>query len=62
MQTRYLYGNTKKTWMIIFLFKEFMSFFNKSIPHGMSLNKQHLLILDGHGNHVTLKAIEHGFF
>jgi hypothetical protein len=45
----------KKTWVIIFLFKEFQSFFNKSIPSGMSLNNQHLLILDGHGNHVTLE-------
>jgi hypothetical protein len=45
--------------MIIFLFKEFMFFFNKSIPGGMSFNKQHFLILNGHGSHVTLKAIEH---
>jgi len=39
--------------MTIFLFKKLLSFFNKSIPSGMSLNNQHLLILDGHGNHVT---------
>jgi hypothetical protein len=44
--------------MIIFMFKEFMSFFNKSIRSGVSFNNQNLLILDGHGNHVTLEAIE----
>ncbi len=49
----------KRTWMITFLFKEFLSFFNKLVPSGVSLNNQHLLILDGHGNHVTLKVIEH---
>jgi hypothetical protein len=54
-----LYGNAKKTWIIIFLFKEFMFFFNKSIPGGVSFNKKHLLILNGHGSHVTLKTIEH---
>jgi hypothetical protein len=48
--------------MIIFLFKEFLSFFNKSIPSGTSLNKQHLLVLNGHGSHVMLEAIEHVIF
>jgi len=47
----------KKKWMIIFLFKKIMSFFNKLVPARMSLGNQHLLILDGHGNHVTLKVI-----
>ncbi len=28
----------KRTWMITFLFKEFISFFNKLIPGGMSLS------------------------
>jgi len=28
----------KKTWMITFLFKEFLYFFNKSIPGGMFFN------------------------
>jgi hypothetical protein len=27
--------------------------------HGMSLTYRHFLVLDGHGNHVTLKTIEH---
>jgi len=44
--------------MTTFLFKKLLSFFDKSIPSGMSLNNQHLLILDGHGNHVTLEVIE----
>jgi hypothetical protein len=44
--------------MIPFMFKESMVFFNKSIPSGVSFNNWHLLILDGHGNHVTLEAIE----
>jgi hypothetical protein len=47
----------KRTWMTTFLFKEFLSFFNKLGPGGMPLNNQHLLILNGHGSHVTLKAI-----
>jgi hypothetical protein len=42
--------------MIIFLSKEFMFFFNKPIPGRVSFNKQHL---NGHGSHVTLKAIKH---
>jgi hypothetical protein len=45
--------------MVTFLFKKLMSFFNKSIPSGMSLGNRHLLILDGHGNHVTLETIKH---
>jgi hypothetical protein len=48
----------KNTWMTTFLFKKSMVFFNKSIPNGVSLNNQHLLILDGHGSYVTLEAIE----
>jgi hypothetical protein len=44
--------------MSTFLFKEFISFFNKSVPSGVSLNNQHLLILDGYGSHVTIEAIE----
>jgi hypothetical protein len=48
----------KNAWMTTFLFKESMAFFNNSIPNGMSFNNRHLLILNGHGSHVTLKAIE----
>jgi hypothetical protein len=49
----------KKVRMNFFLFKEFLAFFKKSIPNGMSFTNQHLLILNGHGNHVTLETIEH---
>jgi hypothetical protein len=48
----------KKTWMTTFLFKELLSFFNKSNLGGMSLNNQHLLVIDGHDSHVTLEAME----
>jgi hypothetical protein len=44
--------------MIDFLFKEFMSFFKRSVPSGISLSNRHFLIIDGHGSHVTLEAIE----
>jgi len=33
-------------------------FFQRSIPNGISLTNKHLLILDGHGSHVTLETIE----
>ncbi len=46
-------------WMTFFLFKEFLAFFKKFIPSGMVFTNQHLLVLDGHGNHVTLKTIKH---
>ncbi len=47
-----------KAWMTTFIFKEFWFFFKKLVPSGISINNRHLLILDGHGSHVTLKAIE----
>jgi hypothetical protein len=43
--------------MASFLFKEFIYFLNFFIPSGVSFTNCHLLILDGHGNHVILKAI-----
>ncbi len=45
--------------MIAFLLKEFLSFFKSSIPSGVSFINRHLLILDGHDNHVALETIEH---
>jgi hypothetical protein len=48
----------KRTWTTIFLFKEFISFFNKLVPVGVSLNNQHLLFLDGYGGHVTIEVIK----
>jgi hypothetical protein len=48
----------KKAWMICFLFKDFLSFLKWFVLGGMFTTNQHLLILNDHGNHVTLKAIE----
>jgi len=47
-----------KAWMTTFLFKEFLSFFKRSILSGISLTNKHLFILDGHGSHVTFEAIK----
>jgi hypothetical protein len=47
-----------KARMITFLFKEFLFFFKRCIPNGISIINRHLLILDGHGSCVTLEAIE----
>jgi len=47
-----------KAWMTRFLFKEFLSFFKRLVPSGISPSNYHLLTLDGHGSHVNLKAIE----
>ncbi len=47
-----------KAWMITFLFKEFLVSFKRSIPSVISITNRHMLILDGHGSHITLEAIE----
>jgi len=47
-----------KAWMTSFLFKEFLSFFKRSILGGSSPSNHHLLILNGHGSHVSLQAIK----
>jgi len=44
----------KRAWMTSFLFKEFLTFFKKYVPNGVTL-----VSLDGHGSHVTLEAIKH---
>jgi hypothetical protein len=49
----------KKVWTTSFLFKEFLTFFKKFVLNGVFLTNRHLLVLDGHGSHVILKAIEH---
>jgi hypothetical protein len=46
-----------KVWMTSFLFKEFLSLFKRSLLGGISQFNWHLLILDGHGSHVTLEPI-----
>jgi hypothetical protein len=47
-----------KTWMTTFLFKEFLSFLKRTIPRGIFPSNQHLLVLNMHGSHVRLEAIE----
>jgi len=47
-----------KAWMTTFLFKKNLSFFKSFIPNEISITNRHLLILDGHGSHVTFEAIE----
>jgi hypothetical protein len=48
-----------KAWMTNFLSKKFLFFFFlKYVSNGMFLTNEQLLILDGHGNHVTLEAIK----
>lgn len=47
-----------KTWMTNFLFKEFLFFFKRLVLNGISLTNKQLFILNGHGSHVALKAIE----
>jgi len=47
-----------KTWMISFLFRKFLPFFKRFIPCEISLTNRHLLILDGHGSHVTLEVMK----
>jgi hypothetical protein len=53
-----MHGDAKENMDDYFLFKEFLSLFKKSIPRGITNYNQHLLILDGHGSHVTLKIIK----
>jgi len=43
--------------MTFFLFKEFLSFFKKFVLGGASFTNRHLIVLDGHGNHVALEVI-----
>ncbi len=40
------------------MFKEFLSFFKRFIQGGISQTNHDLLILDGHGSHITLKTIK----
>jgi hypothetical protein len=45
----------KKACITTFLFKEFLSILKSSIFGDIFLTNYYLLILDGHGLHVTLK-------
>jgi hypothetical protein len=41
-----------------FFVQGIINFFKKSIIGGVSCTNRHLLVLDGHGSHVTLETIE----
>ncbi len=43
--------------MTSFLFKFVLSFFKKWVPSEIFQSNQHILILNEHGSHVTLKKI-----
>ncbi len=47
----------KKICLTFHLFKEFFSFFKRSILGGVFQSNHHILV-DGHGLHVSLEAIE----
>ena len=46
-------------WMIAFLFSAWISHFTTVVQekYGISQENRHLLILDGHGSHVTLEVV-----
>jgi len=39
-------------------FKEWLVFFNRSMQRGNSQENHHILILDGHGSHVTMEVVK----
>jgi hypothetical protein len=53
-----MHDNAIKSMDDVFFFKEFFSFFKRSIPKDIFQSKLHLLVLDGHGSHVMLEAIK----
>ncbi len=50
--------NTKRTWMTCFMFKVFFFFFKWSILSGIFKTNRHLLIINEHGSHITLKSLK----
>ncbi len=52
------YKAMQKKHVWYFLFKEFLSFFTRLVPCGIFQFNCCLLILDGHGSHVILHAID----
>ncbi len=47
----------KKCLNYFFLFQGVPFFFKKFVKNGVSFTNRHLLVLDGHGSHVTLKVV-----
>ncbi len=48
----------KRAWMTSLLFIKFLFFFKKFVIGTMFSTNRHLLVLDGHDNHVSLEMIE----
>jgi hypothetical protein len=58
MQTKNMYGNVDKGVYDKFPLQRILSSFFKDYVLGkISQTNRHLLVLDGHGSHVTLKAL-----
>jgi hypothetical protein len=53
-----MYGNANKGMDDKFFVQRIPFIFKDSIPSGISQTNHHLLVLDGHGSHVTLKALK----
>jgi len=53
-----MYGSLNQSMETSFLFKEFLSFFKRLVLRGISPSNRHLLVLDGHGSHISLEAIK----
>jgi hypothetical protein len=49
----------KKTWMTFFCLKSSFLSSNSLIPSGSFTTNCHLVILNGHGTHVTLESIKY---
>lgn len=47
----------KSGWMNQELFVDFLKHFRKCVPGGVSVENPHLLLLDGHGSHMSEEAI-----
>jgi hypothetical protein len=54
-----LYGHAIKGMDDNLPFQRIFIFFKRFVQGGISISNRHLLILDGHESHVTLKAIEY---
>ncbi|KAI5071644.1 hypothetical protein GOP47_0013895 [Adiantum capillus-veneris] len=48
----------KKVWITRELFKAWLQHFDNAITKSIGKDIRHLLILDGHGNHVSLEVVE----
>jgi hypothetical protein len=52
-----MHGNAKEI-LDVFFVQGVPIFVNKFVLSGVFFTNRHLLVLDGHGSHVTLKTIE----